>query len=260
MACSPIQTESVPALSDPEFEIPEFSYNRRRREPAFDPLMRRIALGAGGIATLVIVVALVWGGMKPGLNFGPPPVIDAPPGPLRVPPPNPGGITVPGADQPIMSGQNVAAPDSLSPSTPAPDISAFQAPPPPPPAPPKPATMPGPASQAAASAIPAAPPPPATAPPPAASALAPVPPVTNGKIQVQLAAAVDPASARTEWARLSSRMPGLFSGRSPLYTHVKVAGVEFWRLRVGGFADIGAARQFCGAVKAQGGACTVATF
>jgi len=90
--------------------------------------------------------------------------------------------------------------------------------------------------------------------------LAPVPPVTNGKIQVQLAAAVDPAGAHTAWARLNSKMPALFSGRSPVYTHTKVAGVAFWRLRVGGFADIATARQFCASVRAQGGACTVATF
>lgn len=232
-------------MNDPEFDIPEFSYARRRRQPTFDPLMRRIALGAGGVATLVIVVALLWGGMKPGIGFGPPPVIEAPPGPLRVAPANPGGLVVPGADQQIMSGQTGVTPDALAPVTPAPDISAFQPPPPPPP--------PAPAAPVAS--------PPMS--PPDASLLAavpPTPPVVNGKIQVQLAAAVDPAGARAAWARLETKMPGLLSGRAPLYSHAMVAGIEFWRLRVNGFADIAAARQFCAEIKAQGGACTVAAF
>lgn len=55
-------------------------------------------------------------------------------------------------------------------------------------------------------------------------------------------------------------MPQLFSGHTPLYSHANVAGVEFWRLRTGGFTDITAARQFCAAVKAGGAACTVAAF
>ncbi len=232
-------------MNTPNDEIPEFSYSRRKREPAFDPLMRRIALGAGGIATLVIVVALVWGGMKPGIGFGPPPVIEAPPGPLRVVPSNPGGITVPGADQQIMSGQSTVAPNALSPDPQTPDISAFQAPPPPPPAPAPPAS-------AAAAAPPAS-----LSAPDGNSALAPV---IDDKIQVQLAAAVDPAGARAAWSKLDHRIPGLLSGHAPLYSHAKVAGVDFWRLRVGGFTDIAAARQFCAAVKAQGEACTVAAF
>lgn len=236
-------------MTDPDYDIPEYSYSRRRREAAYDPLMRRIALGAGGVATLVILVALVWGGMKPGAGFGPPPVIQAPPGPLRVAPADPGGLTVPGADQQIMSGQSTATPDALEPSAPAPDMSAFQPPPPPPPAPVPPASVaaaPAPPPVASVSAEP--------------SALPPVPPVTDSKIEVQLAATPDPADARTEWAKLSGKMPGLLSGRSPIYSHAVVAGVEFWRLRVNGFADIGAARQFCDQVKAQGGACTVAAF
>jgi hypothetical protein len=241
-------------LTDPDYDIPEYSYSRRRREAAFDPLMRRIALGAGGIATLVILVALVWGGMKPGAGFGPPPVIQAPPGPLRVAPADPGGLTVPGADQQIMSGQSTATPDALEPAAPAPDMSAFQPPPPPPPAPAPPANAPS--AAAPAPVVPA----PVSASSAEPSALPPVPPVTDSKIEVQLAATPDPADARTEWTKLSGKMPGLFSGRSPIYSHAVVAGVEFWRLRVNGFADIGAARQFCDQVKAQGGACTVAAF
>ena len=55
------------------------------------------------LSLLVIAVALLWSGVR-GTGFGPPPVITAPPGPLRVAPANPGGLTVPEANVPIMSG------------------------------------------------------------------------------------------------------------------------------------------------------------
>ncbi len=223
-------------MRDPDYDIPEFSYRTRRQTPAFDPAMRRIALGAGGIATLVILVALVWSGMKPGLGFGPPPVITAPPGPLRVVPANPGGITVPEADEQIMSGDSSNAPAQLAPDGSTPDLSAFQ---PPPPAPPAPAVAPA-----------------STAAPAPATAAAPV----NSNILVQLAADVDPQGPKSSWQALNAKMPRLFAGHSPVYSHAKVAGVEFWRLRTGGFTDIAAARQFCAAVKAEGAACTVAGF
>ncbi len=231
-------------MRDPDTDIPEFSYRTRRQTAAFDPAMRRIALGAGGIATLVIVVALVWSGMKPGMGFGPPPVITAPPGPLRVVPANPGGITVPEADEQIMSGDSSTAPAQLAPDGTSPDLSAFQ-PPPPPPAPPAAAAA-APASPAPASAV---------APAPAAPA-APV----DSSILVQLAADVDPQGPKSDWRALNAKMPQVFAGHTPIYSHANVAGVEFWRLRTGGFTDINAARQFCAAVKAEGAACTVAAF
>ncbi len=235
-------------MRDPDYDVPEFSYRTRRQTAAFDPTMRRIAVGAGGIATLVILVALVWSGMKPGMGFGPPPVITAPPGPLRVVPANPGGITVPEADEQIMSGDSSNAPAQLAPDGSSPDLSAFQ---PPPPAPPPPAqvaaTAPAPpAPSTAATSVPVTPPPPAL-------------PVNN-HILVQLAAAVDPNGPKTSWHALNAKMPQLFAGHTPLYSHADVAGVEFWRLRTGGFSDVSAARQFCAAVKAQGAACTVAAF
>lgn len=247
-------------MRDPDYDVPEFSYRTRRQTAAFDPTMRRIALGAGGLATLVIVVALVWSGMKPELGFGPPPVITAPPGPLRVVPANPGGLNVPEADEQIMSGDSSNAPAQLAPDSTAPDISAFQ--PPPPPAPPPPATV---QAGAAAGAAPA--PTSAASAPDGASALAPTaapipaPPIpVDNNIQVQLAAAVDPAGPRQSWRQLNSKMPALFAGHAPIYSHANVAGVEFWRLRTGGFTDIAAAHKFCADVKAQGAACTVAAF
>jgi hypothetical protein len=237
-------------LRDPDLDIPEFSYRARRQTPAFDPLMRRIALGAGAVATLIILVALVWSGMKPGMGFGPPPVIQAPPGPLRVVPTDPGGLTVPEADEQIMSGDSSNAPPQLAPAPAAPDISQFQN------------SQTAPVSPASVSSAPSS-----VAPATATPAAAPTPPALvtpptpiDGKIQVQLAASVDPGGARTTWKRLNAKMPDLMAGHSPIYSRATVAGVEFWRLRVNGFTGITDARQFCAAVKAQGGACTVAAF
>jgi hypothetical protein len=82
----------------------------------------------------------------------------------------------------------------------------------------------------------------------------------NSNIQVQLAADVDPQGPKASWRALNAKMPQLFAGHSPVYSHANVAGVEFWRLRTGGFTDIAAAKQFCAAVKAEGAACTVAAF
>ena len=238
-------------MRDPDVHTPEYSYQTRRQTSAFDPTMRRIAFGAGGLASLVIIVALVWSGMKPGLGFGPAPVITAPPGPLRVAPANPGGLTVPEADEQIMSGENSSAPAQLAPDGTSPDLSAFQ---PPPPAPPPPAAS----AQVAATPAPSAsnsvtPSPPATTP-------APAPAPVNNAIRVQLAADVDPEGPKAAWRLLNEKMPSLFSGHTPIYSRANVAGIEFWRLRTGGFTDISAARQFCAAVKAQGAACTVAAF
>ena len=225
-------------------DIPEYSYaQRRRRQPHYDPLMRRIALLAGGVAALVIVVALIWSGIRPGAGFGPAPEIKPPPGPLRVAPANPGGLAVPGADQEIMSGQSAVTPSSLAPAGPAPDVSAFQPPPPPPPAP----AAPNPAAPAAST--PAAP-----------AESTPAAPTASGPVEIQLAAVLDPAAAHAVWAKLSRKMPALLAGHAPLYSRARVDGVTFYRLRLGGFADMAAARRFCAAVTAQGEACTVAAF
>jgi hypothetical protein len=202
--------------------------------------MRRIALGAGGIATLVILVALGWSGLKPGIGFGPPPVIQAPPGPLRVAPTDPGGLTVPEADEQIMSGDSSTAPAQLAPAEPAPDIAQLQQE----------------ASPAVKPSV-ASPPAPVVTPPVSATVPAVV---AGGTVQVQLAAAVDSAGAKSAWLQAENKMPDLLAGRTPVYSHAIVAGVEFWRVRVGGFADVTAATSFCAAVKAKGGACTVAAF
>ncbi len=76
-----------------------------------------------------------------------------------------------------------------------------------------------------------------------------------GTAVVQLAALPTEAGALAEWQILSRRMPALLGGRSPMVTKALVNGHTWWRLRTGGFASLGAARDFCSRIKAQGGAC-----
>jgi SPOR domain len=253
----------------------DFVYRTRRDPRAMDPAMRRMALGAGGASLLVIVVALLWSGVR-GSGFGPPPVITAPPGPLRIAPANPGGLVVPEANVPIMSGVAPVAPAQLAPGAPAPDITQLDqeagigAPPPPPVL----QTAPTPdiaqldqeagvgASQPSM-AHPAAP----QSSPPASSATqassSNAPPALGqsaSDVAVQLAATGSEAGAQAVWNALKLKMPALFGRRDADIIPAVVSGRTVWRLRIGGFADLQAARDFCASVQAQGAACTVALF
>jgi hypothetical protein len=226
-------------LADPD-KIPEFSYARRRGGPVVDPAMRRMALGAGGVSVLVILVALVWSGMKPGMVFGPPPVISAPPGPLRVVPADPGGLTVPGANEQIMSGDVSAAPPQLAPAEPQADMTQL--------------------SQAAGGQPvmqePAAIPAPVVAP----TVVAAAPAVPAGPVDVQLAAAPDEAGVKKAWAKLRQAMPDVLQDKNPAFVPATVNGQSIWRLLIGGFTGIDDANAFCAQVIAKGAVCTVAAF
>jgi hypothetical protein len=206
-------------------EIPEFSYAARRGQPVLDPAMRRMAFLAGGISLVVIVVALAWSGMKPGIGFGPPPVILAPAGPLRVAPDDPGGLTVPEADEQIMSGDDGGGVAQLAPQAAAPAIAQLSA------------------AAGLQQAAPFA---------PAAAAAA-----EQGDVQVQLAAAADEAGAMRVWAGLAAKMPAAFGDRQPEILPDVVNGNSVWRLRLGGFADVDAAKAFCAKLVAKGAVCTV---
>ncbi len=224
-------------------ELPEYSYARRRGGPVLDPALRRIALGAGAVSVLVIVVALLWSGLRPGLGFGgAPPLIAAPSTPLRVAPTNPGGLQVPGANEQIMSGAPDAGAPQLAPAGPQADMNELQQAettqtPEPPPAP----------------VAPAAAPPPAPAQPPPA-------PAATGSVEVQLAATTTEAAAHKYWATLAAQKTTLLTGHAPLFIPVTVNGKPVWRLRLPGFADQASAASFCATLKAQKIACTVAGF
>lgn len=128
----------------------DFSFAAYRPRGGVDPAMRRIAVIAGGISLAVIAAALLWAGVRPGGRFGPPPEIAAPPGPMRVAPSNPGGLEVPGANEPILSGQAPNGAPELAPAAQAPDLSAFtnSSPPLPPQAGPAPPAVPAPPAPA----------------------------------------------------------------------------------------------------------------
>ncbi len=225
-------------------EFPEFSYKTRRQRPAVDPAMRRIAIGAGGLAVAVITVAMLWSGVRPRIGFGPPPEIAAPATPLRVAPADPGGLTVPGANEQIMSGDDTGPAPSLAPAAPAPALAQLQQ----------------------QSGVPVINPP--TAPPAPASPAAPVPPAgapaagspAAGTAEVQLAATASQADAEKKWSDFLGKMPDLVGSKKPIFVPAVVDGQNIWRLRLGGFAGKADAAAFCAQVVAAGGACTVASF
>jgi hypothetical protein len=225
---------------DPDLKIPEYSYQARKRQ-AVDPAMRRIVLAAGGISVVIIGVALVWSGVRPRMGFGPPPEIAAPDVPLRIAPADPGGLTVPGANEPIMSGNVSSGPATLAPEAPQPDIQPFQ-----------PAAPAAPPPSVATTAPSAAPPTVVPAAPPSAA--------PSGPAQVQLAATADSAGAHQVWAHLLAKFPPLLKGKTPVFIPAIVNGNNVWRLRIGGFADQQAARTFCADLAAKGAACTVVGF
>ncbi len=222
-------------MASPEDD--EFIYQVRRQQSPVDPAVRRIALAAGGVSVLIIVVALLWSGVRAS-GFGPPPVILPPPGPLRVLPASPGGLTVPEADQQIMSGNDSGPAPQLAPDTPAPAIAQL--------------------NQAAG--VPGAP-----APPPADTTTptqvsAPAAAATSGPLEVQLAATVDEPGAKSVWSHLETKVPALLKGKNPKILPAVVNGQNIWRLRVGGFATPDDAKAFCAAMNSHGAACTVAAF
>ncbi len=221
--------------------IPEYSYKSRRQRPAVDPAMRRMAMGAGAVGVVLIGVALLWSGVRPH-GFGPPPEITAPTTPLRVAPADPGGLTVPGASEAIMSGDDAGPAPTLAPAPPPPALQQLQ----------QQSGVPV-VIQAAPPAPPA--PPAAAAPPAGAPAAAP-----DGPAAVQLAATASEAAAEQKWSQILGRMPALVGTKKPEFIPAVVDGQSVWRLRLGGFADKTAAAAFCAQVVAAGGACTVATF
>ncbi len=194
--------------------------------------MRRIAIGAGGVAVVVIGVAMFWSGVRPRLGFGPPPEIAAPATPLRIAPADPGGLTVPGANEQIMSGDDAGPAPTLAPAPPAPALAQLQQ----------------------QSGVPVASPVPApVAPPPAVAPVA-------GDAQVQLAATASQADAEKKWSEFLGKMPNLVGSKKPIFVPAVVNGQNIWRLRLGGFAGKADAAAFCAQVIAAGGDCTVATF
>ena len=223
-----------------------FYQPQRARGQRLDPAISRIALAAAGATLLIIAAAVAWSGFHAG-SFGPPPIINPPVIPLRIVPASPGGLVVPGADVPIMSGQadSTAAPQ-LAPQGQMPDVAqldqaaglnSVSAPQP-----------------AAAPAVPAALVP--TTAPPAAAAVPVAPAKFSG--QVQLAATADEGGAEAAWAAAQQKAPDVLVGKTPIILPAVINGSSVWRVRLSGFATEGEAQAFCAQLTAKGAACVVA--
>lgn len=244
-----------------------------RPSGGMDDGTKRLALIAGGLGALLVTVVGGWSllGHRPaGI-----PVIEAPPGPMRVKPVDPGGMQVMGtqvaqtngpAATALAAGPEEPAPQALEAEVDAarqadaparrPAPVAAPAPAVAPPAPAPRASIAAPAAGAAADA-------PAAAPEaPLAAAQAPPTPATPaaGSYMVQLAALDNEPAAHAEWSHLSRQAPSLLDERTPVIVRVPRGDKAFFRLRVGGFVSLADAHQFCGKAKASGIACTVADF
>ncbi|MBU6419476.1 MAG: SPOR domain-containing protein [Proteobacteria bacterium] len=260
-----------------EEEDDDFLYRpHRAKGQRLDPAIQRMAIAAAGISVLVILVAWVWSGIHP-YTFGPPPVISPPDIPLRVVPADPGGMVVPEANVPIMSGemQDNGTPH-LAPAGPSPDIAALDQAAgltPPGASTQAPAQTAGqntapPAQQSVASAAPV--PVPATDEPqsvvpaasqaPRAGSTATSAAAAENMTSVQLAATSSEDDVLGIWVKLRQKFPDLMKGRQPEIIPVILNGQSIWRLRLGGFTSVEDAKAFCDELAAKGAACTVAAF
>lgn len=221
-----------------------------------DPLTKRLALIACGLGGALIVVVGGWSML--GHHSGAVPVVQAENGPIRVKPANPGGMQIMGANDDILSGSGTSGDDKLAPPPEVPEPQALRAASAPAPTPTSapvvaraPVVAPVPAPVVAAK--------PVEAKPTAVVATDHAAPAAKDTL-VQLAAVRTEADAKSEWDRLSKRMPDLLAQRHPAISKIDRGGHTLWRVRTGGFADITQAKDFCDRVRAKGSGCTVADF
>jgi SPOR domain len=241
-------------LDDVQIRTPTYRVVRQR---GMDPTTRRLTLIAAGFGSALMAIMGAWslggGGhhlVRTLATEGEVPVIEPPPGPMKVKPANPGGMQI-SANQNLF-GSPSDDKEKLAPPPQVPDPAALQ-PPPPPPALPKPAAGApvAPVSTAPIAAIPVAPP------PLRAAALASAPVAPAGDVLVQLAALPTEQAAKDEWALLQKKLSELLKSRQPTITSADVSGRTWWRVRTGVFPDPAAAKQFCDGVRAKGGSCDV---
>lgn len=256
----------------------DFLYRpQRAKGQRLDPAIKRMAIAAGSVSVIVIIIAWIWSGIHP-YTFGPPPVVNPPDIPLRIVPEDPGGLEVPEADVPIMSGESLSNSDArlASPGV-APDITALDqaaglTPPP--------ASLPSPQQSADAgntdsaandgsgtvddtvdntadkpkSLTPAS----SQRPRPGSTATSAA--EAEGLTSVELAVAGTEEAILAAWVNVQHKFPAMMSGRQPELLPSIVKGQSVWRLRLGGFSSAAAAQGFCKTLTSQGAACTVVTF
>lgn len=279
-------------MMDDDLRIPPPGYRSAPQRRAEE--MRRMLMicGAAGLVLLLGVIGyfVVSGGGSDSV-----PLIQASTTPVKVKPENPGGLTVstPSGALPGAGGQNL----SLAPPPEKPDPAALAAQakqeqqqssatrsasvaqPAIPSgsgstAPSAPAAT-APTAQPPAVSIPSVP---ETAAPPGQKQAMNVPPPSKeqaktrnlaqeytppgggGSVKVQLAALDSKEAAQRAWDHLQRRMPGLFSGRHPIFVQATVNGRTYWRVRLAGFRSRSEADKFCQDVRSHGGACAIAAF
>ncbi|MGG5818772.1 SPOR domain-containing protein [Falsiroseomonas sp. HW251] len=235
---------------------------RIQREQSSMP-WRLLAI-AGALLGVAAIGLAGWWGWKSWGGMRSVPVVEAPVGPYKVRPDDPGGMRVPNQTEMVLERPNqrnalanqAARNTNVSPGAEAPDLGGLRAavqPPPrqvvqPPAAVPAPAAPLAPPTPVAGAA-------PATAPPaPAQRVAAPSP---TGRVSVQLGALPTEEAARAEWDRLGRRAPELFQGRGPQVLRLDRGDGQapLFRLRTGGIADQEQATQFCEQVRARGANC-----
>jgi hypothetical protein len=230
-----------------------------RVKPGMDPDMRRMAIFAGGIGA--VLVLLIGASALTGRHSGETPVVTADTRPIRVKPENPGGMKIDGAENDVFSAGADTGNAKLAPAAETPDTKAWRsasAAPAAVEAPPPAALTPPAAAPQKAAALPVVAKPPVSAPAPTKLPIAAAPPATSGhSATVQLAALASEEAAKGEWQALTKRLPDLLGGRQPSYSRTERDGHTFWRVRTSGFTDAAQARGFCEKVRAKGLGCSV---
>jgi hypothetical protein len=255
---------SIPNPGYRSARVGRYGAGQRIKTGGMDPDMRRMALFAGGIGA--VLVLLIGASALTSRHSGETPVVTADGRPIRVKPENPGGMKIDGAENDVFSAGADTGNARLAPPAETPDTKAWRS-----------ASAPAaqaPAEAPAAAAVAAQSPPAAAVPPKAAAPVAAKPQVAapaptklpvpaapaasaGHTATVQLAALASEEAARGEWQALTKRLPDLLGGRQPSYSRTEHDGHTFWRVRTSGFADAAQARGFCEKVRAKGVGCSV---
>ena len=193
------------------------------------------ALGVVLLAMLLVGATFFWLGRRETAGNGPPELIQAPPGPYKVRPPNPGGLDIKGESETAFetsAGEDKDAQLDLSKMPEQPVARPAKQPP-------EPAPQPGFSPEAKVPAKPA------TAPEPTP------PTVAHGSV-VQLGAFANQAQAERAWTALSTRFPSIGSMGKLI---VPFSGGIRLRATATSPAE---AKQACATLKAAGENCFVA--